>query len=255
MTNNSYVFPDLKSKIVLVTGASRGIGREIAKTLATNGVHVAINFLPGELGAQELSNELESLGGKGTPIYFDITKIDEMKNAIDEFQKNNGVITGLVNNAGISIDQLALRLKEESLDKTLDVNLKGAIMLTSHLTKTFLKAENVSIVNISSVVGLMGNASQIAYASSKAGMIGFTKSYAKEMSAKNVRCNAICPGFIETAMTDALNDQVKETYLSNIPLKRFGKAYEVSNLVCFLLSQASAYITGETIKIDGGLYI
>jgi 3-oxoacyl-[acyl-carrier protein] reductase len=178
-----------------------------------------------------------------------------MKEAFEKFVSEVGPITGLVNNAGISKDQIVLRLKEEDVDQTLNTNLKSAIMLTQILSRSFLKAENVSVVNISSVVGLMGNASQIAYAASKAGMIGFTKSYAKELASRNIRCNAVCPGFIATEMTSALEEKVKDAYLNSIPLKRFGEGPEVANLVCFLLSAASSYITGETIKIDGGLYI
>jgi 3-oxoacyl-[acyl-carrier protein] reductase len=146
-------------------------------------------------------------------------------------------------------------MKQEDVAQTIATNLTSAIMLTQILSRSFLKAENVSVVNISSIVGLMGNASQIAYSASKAGLIGFTKSYAKELASRNIRCNAICPGFITTDMTHALDEKVKEAYLNTIPLKRMGDPEEVASLVCFLLSKASSYITGETIKIDGGLYI
>ena len=190
-----------------------------------------------------------------SPLAFDITNTEEMKAALDRFNKETAQITGVVNNAGISRDQLVLRMKEEDVVATIDTNLKGAIMLTQVLSRSFLRAENVSIVNMSSVVGLMGNAGQIAYSASKAGLIGFTKSYAKELSSRNIRCNAICPGFIQTEMTETLDEKVKDTYLSSIPLKRFGDTDEVANLVNFLLSKASSYITGEAIKIDGGLYI
>jgi 3-oxoacyl-[acyl-carrier protein] reductase len=165
------------------------------------------------------------------------------------------VISGLVNNAGISKDTLLLRLKETEIDQILDTNLKGAMLVTQALSRGFLKAENVSIVNMSSIVGLMGNPSQAVYAASKAGLIGFTKSVAKELASRNVRCNAVCPGFIATDMTDALNEKAKEEYLKSIPLGKMGSTSDVSNLVSFLLSQASRYITGEAIKIDGGLYI
>lgn len=215
------------------------------------------NFREGkEAIANELAEELKSNGAtKATPLLFDITNTEQMKEALTKFQEDFGTITGLVNNAGISKDQIILRLKEEDLSRTLDTNLKSTIMLTQLLTRNFLRAENVSVVNISSIVGLMGNASQISYAASKAGLIGFTKSYAKELASRNVRCNAVCPGFISTDMTDTLDDKVKEAYLSSIPLKRFGDTEEVANLVSFLLSKSSGYITGETIKIDGGLYI
>jgi len=250
-------FEDLKDKKVLITGATRGIGKAIALNLATQGAHVVFNFREGkEEVAQEIKKELITAGASdATPIMFDVTNSAQIKVAIDSFIKEHGAITGLVNNAGISKDQIVLRLKEEDISRTIDTNLKGSILVTSALSRSFLRAENVSVVNISSVVGLMGNASQIAYSASKAGMLGFTKSYAKELSSKNVRCNAICPGFIETDMTESLDEKVKEAYLATIPLKRLGNVEEVANLVNFLLSRASSYITGEVIKIDGGLYI
>ena len=250
-------YNDLKEKKVLVTGATRGIGKSIAKQLATQGAHVIFNFREGkETIAAEMKKELMELGASdATPLMFDVTNFEQIKTAIDTFAKESGPIEGLVNNAGISKDTLFLRLKEDELSRILDTNLKGSIMVAQALSRGFLRAENVSVVNISSVVGLMGNASQIAYSASKAGMLGFTKSFAKELAAKNIRCNAICPGFIATEMTDALEDKAKDKYLETITLKRMGDAEEVANLVSFLLSSASAYITGEVIKIDGGLYI
>ncbi len=249
-------FSDLKNKGILITGATRGIGRELALSLATQGAAVVFNYRAGKEGeAEKLQGELMAAGAaSATPVLFDITDTNGMKEAIDKITKEIP-ISGLVNNAGISRDGLMLRLKEEDLNATLQTNLTGSIMLMQILTRTFLRAENASIVNISSVVGLMGNAGQVAYSASKAGIIGATKSYAKEMASKNVRCNAVCPGFIATDMTDALDDKVKESYLSSIPLKRFGTTNEVANLVNFLLSSASSYITGETIKVDGGIYI
>lgn len=250
-------FEDLKDKKVLVTGATRGIGRAIAMNLATQGAHVVFNFREGkEEIAKSMEEELKAAGAtNATAVMFDVTNSEQIKTALDTFNKEHGAITGLVNNAGISKDQIVLRLKEEDIAQTIDTNLKGSILVTSALSRAFLRAENVSVVNISSVVGLMGNPSQIAYSASKAGMLGFTKSYAKELASRNVRCNAICPGFIETDMTEALDEKVKEAYLSSIPLNRLGDVKEVSNLVNFLLSSASSYITGEVIKIDGGLYI
>ena len=250
-------FEDLKDKIVLVTGATRGIGRAIALNLAAQGAHVVFNFREGKEDiAKTIEEELKAAGASNaTGVMFDVTNSEQIKSALDAFNKEHGAITGLVNNAGISKDQIVLRLKEEDISQTIDTNLKGSILVTSALSRAFLRAENVSVVNISSVVGLMGNPSQIAYSASKAGMLGFTKSYAKELASRNVRCNAICPGFIETDMTEALDEKVKEAYLSSIPLNRLGDVKEVANLVNFLLSSASSYITGEVIKIDGGLYI
>lgn len=248
-------FFDLKNKVVLVTGAARGIGKEIALALSAQGAHVVFNYRGDDAKAIALKEELEAKGGKATPLKFDITDYAAMTTAIDEFTKNIAPISGLVNNAGISKDTLLLRLKPDEISSIIDTNLKGAMMLTQALSRNFLKAENVSIVNMSSVVGLMGNVSQAAYAASKAGLIGFSKSVAKELASRNVRSNVICPGFIKTDMTETLSDKVKEEYAKSIPLARMADPAEVADLTCFLLSNASSYITGEVIKIDGGLYI
>lgn len=250
-------YSDLKEKKILVTGASRGIGLALAKSLAEQNAHVVFNYREGkEETASRIQAELMELGASNaTPIMFDVTNQSQIKEATDAFIKEHGPISGLINNAGISKDQIVLRLKQEDILKTLQTNLMGAMLVTSTLSRSFLKAQDVSVVNVSSVVGLMGNPSQISYSASKAGMIGFTKSYAKELASRNIRCNAIAPGFIETDMTENLEEKVREKYLESIPLKRFGKTEEVSNLVCFLLSNASSYITGEVIKIDGGIYI
>lgn len=248
-------YHDLKDKVVLVTGAARGIGKAIALELSAQGAHVVFNYRGDEAKAAALKEELVAKGGKATGLKFDVTDYEAMTKAIDEFTKTVGPISGLVNNAGISKDTLLLRLKPDEISSIIDTNLKGAMMVTQALTRNFLKAENVSIVHMSSIVGLMGNASQAAYAASKAGLIGFSKSVAKELASRNVRSNVICPGFIQTEMTDALNEKVKEEYNKAIPLGRFGSSEEISNLTCFLLSKASSYVTGETIKIDGGMYI
>jgi 3-oxoacyl-[acyl-carrier protein] reductase len=249
-------YPDLEGKKILITGATRGIGKSIAEHLASQKAHVIFNYRSAPETAQQFANHLKELGASDShALEFDITDSNKIKESITNFTKEFGPISGLVNNAGISKDQIVLRLKEEDIAQTLDTNLKGSILVASHLARGFLKAENVSVVNISSVVGLMGNASQIAYSASKAGLLGLTKSFAKELASRNVRCNAICPGFIETEMTQNLEEKARDSYLENIPLQRFGSTEEVSNLVLFLLSQASSYITGEIIKIDGGLYI
>lgn len=250
-------FSDLEKKTVLVTGASRGIGLAIAKSLAKQKAHVVFNYREGkEEIALKIKQELLDLGASDVHhLLFDITNAGQVKECLTNFTKEVAPISGVVNNAGISKDQLFLRLKEEDLSQIIDTNLKGAIMLTQALSRNFLRAENVSIVNMSSIVGLMGNTAQVAYSASKAGLIGFTKSLAKELGSKNIRCNAICPGFIETDMTGELAKEVHEGYLASIPTKRFGSPDEVASLACFLLSQCSSYITGEVIKIDGGLYI
>jgi 3-oxoacyl-[acyl-carrier protein] reductase len=249
-------YSDLKDKRILITGATRGIGRAIAESLASQQAHIVFNYREGkEVAAEELSSALMKMGAASAiGLPFDITDSEKLTTELNNYTQTHGLITGLVNNAGISKDTLLLRLKPTEIDQIIDTNLKGAMIITQALTRSFLKAENVSIINMSSIVGMMGNASQAAYAASKAGLLGFTKSVAKELASKNIRCNAVCPGFIATDMTDALDDRVKEAYLSSIPLKRFGKADEVAHLVNFLLSQASGYMTGEVLKMDGGLY-
>ncbi len=248
-------YSDLNNKVILVTGAARGIGKSIALSLATQGAHVVFNYRGDEAKASALKEELEAAGGKATGLKFDVTDAEAMSKAIDEFTKTVAPISGLVNNAGISKDTLLLRLKPDEMSQIIDTNLKGSMMVTQALSRNFLKAENVSIVHMSSIVGLMGNVSQAAYAASKAGLIGFSKSVAKELASRNVRSNVICPGFIQTEMTEALTDKAKEEYSNSIPLGRMGNAQEVAQLTCFLLSSASSYVTGEVIKIDGGLYI
>ena len=248
-------YSDLKNKVILVTGAARGIGKQISLALASQGAHVVFNYRGDESKAAALKEELVAAGGQATGLQFDVTDYESMTKALDQFTKTVAPISGLVNNAGISKDTLLLRLKPDEINSIIDTNLKGCMLVTQALSRNFLKAENVSIVNMGSIVGLMGNASQSAYAASKAGMIGFSKSVAKEMASRNVRCNVICPGFIQTEMTEALNEKAKEEYSKSIPLARFGSSEEVASLTCFLLSQASSYVTGEVIKIDGGLYI
>lgn len=248
-------YSDLKDKVILITGAGRGIGKSIALALAEQGAHVVFNYRGDEAKAAALKEEFEAKGGKATGLKFDVTDYEAMTKAIDEFTKSVAPISGLVNNAGISKDTLLLRLKPDEISQILDTNLKGAMMVTQALSRNFLKAQDVSIVHVGSIVGVMGNASQAAYAASKAGVIGFSKSVAKELASRNLRSNVIAPGFIATDMTEALNEKVKEEYSKSIPLARFGTTEEVANLTCFLLSRASSYITGEVIKIDGGLYI
>jgi 3-oxoacyl-[acyl-carrier protein] reductase len=249
------VYPDLKDKVILVTGATRGIGKAIALNLAEQGAHIVFNYREGkDDAASQLAIEIKSAGGKATSLMFDLTNNDQLSAAICQFTKDVAPISGIVNNAGMSKDQIVLRLKNEDMEQTIDTNLLGPMRVIAALSRNFMKAKDVSIVNMSSVVGLMGNPSQISYSASKAGLLGVTKSLAKELASRNVRCNAVCPGFIVTEMTHALDEKVKEAYLSTIPLKRMGSGEEIAQLVGFLLSNASSYITGEVIKIDGGLY-
>ena len=250
------IYNDLENKTVLVTGASRGIGKAICEALAKQKAHVVFNYRGDEQKANELKEHFVSMGAsKVSAVQFDINDYDAMKSNLDAFVKENGPISGLVNNAGISKDQLCLRVKPDDIQNILNTNLKSAMVLTNHLTRQFLKAKDVSVVNMSSVVGLMGNTAQTVYAASKAGMIGYTKSYAKELASRKFRSNAVCPGFIATEMTEGLEEKVKEAYMQAIPLGDYGSTEDVANVTLFLLSNASKYITGETIKVDGGLYI
>ena len=243
------ILPDLEGKHILITGASRGIGQEIAKEFAKQKSHVVFNYRSNEQAAKDFEKELLSLGASNaSALNFDINDYENMYKVIDEHTKEHGVISGLINNAGISKDQLSLRVKPEDIEQTLTTNLKSTMVLTNHLTRQFLKASDVSIVNMSSIVGLMGNKAQTVYAASKAGLIGFTKSYAKELGAKNIRANAICPGFIETQMTAELKEDTKKKYTEAIALGHYGSCLDVANLVLFLTSRASSYITGEVIS-------
>lgn len=249
-------YEDLKDQKVLVTGASRGIGKAICEALAKNSAHIVFNYRGDEAKANELKEHFLSLGASAvSPIHFDVNDHQTMKTNIDAFVKENGAIAKVVNNAGISKDQLLMRVKPEDIDEILGTNLKSVMVLTNHLSRQFLKAKEVSIVNMSSIVGLMGNTAQSVYATSKAGLIGYTKSFAKELASRNMRCNAICPGFIATDMTENLADKAKDEYKKAIPLGDYGDTEDVANLTLFLLSSASKYITGEVIKVDGGLYI
>jgi len=249
------IYPDLKDKVVLVTGATRGIGKAIALNLAQQGAEIVFNYRGEKNKADDLTEQLQSFGIKSHALNFDLSDGQKINQELTRFVKEVAPITGVVNNAGISKDQLIMKLKEQELSEIIDINLKGPILVTAALSRSFLRAKDVSVVNISSIAGLMGNVGQSAYSASKAGLIGFTKSFAKELGSRNVRCNAVCPGFIDTDMTKELDGSVREGYEKHIPLRKLGSADDVANLVIFLLSQSSSYITGEVIKIDGGLYI
>jgi len=242
-------------KVALVTGASRGIGAAIAKRLAKDGYHVLINYASSEQKALEVKKSIEATGGKASLLGFDVSNPTQVEESFKSIQKEFGTLSVLVNNAGIAIDGLLLRLKPEDLEKTLSIDLKGAIYCTKEATRIMMKARVGSIIQISSVIGEMGNAGQSAYAAAKAGLIGFSKSIAKELGGRQIRVNVVTPGFITTDMTEALTDAQKEAILPNIPLNSLGQPEDVAALVSFLASSESRYITGQVIGINGGLYV
>lgn len=241
----------LNEKVALVTGASRGIGRAIAQKFAKEGAHIAAIYCGSEQGALELKSEIEQNGGKINIYKCDVSSFAECESTVKKVIEDFGGVDILVNNAGITNDKLVLQMGEDDFDSVIDTNLKGAFNMIKHCYRNFMKKKYGKIINISSVAGLIGNAGQANYSSAKAGIIGLTKTVAKELASRNVCCNAIAPGFIKTDMTEAFqdNDAVKDA----IPLKRMGGAGEVANLALFLADDVSDYITGEVIRIDGGL--
>ncbi|WP_422484435.1 3-oxoacyl-[acyl-carrier-protein] reductase [Gudongella sp. DL1XJH-153] len=245
----------MNGKVALVTGGSRGIGRNIAKVLAGEGYNVAITYNSNEELAKEVVKELEHSGVKAACFKANISIKDQVDNLIREIEKELGSVCVLVNNAGITKDNLLIRMSEDDWDSVMDVNLKGAFLTTKAVARGMMKKRYGKIINISSVVGVMGNAGQGNYSASKAGLIGFTKSMARELASRGIRVNAVAPGFIRTDMTDSLKEEVKEAMLLNIPLGYFAESEEVSNLVAFLASEKSDYITGQVIQIDGGMNI
>ena len=243
----------LQDKVVLITGASRGIGKSIAEECVKHGAKVAFTYLSSEEKAKALEAELTKDGGEAKGFRSDAAKFDEAQKLVDDVVAAFGTIDVLVNNAGITRDTLLMRMSEEQWDEVINTNLKSAFNLTKAVQRPMLKAKSGSIINMSSVVGVSGNAGQANYAASKAGLIGFTKSVAQELGSRNIRCNAIAPGFIETEMTEVLDQKVVEEWRSSIPLKRGGKPEDVANLVVFLGSDMSTYITGQTINVCGGM--
>ncbi|MGG7073634.1 3-oxoacyl-ACP reductase FabG [Campylobacter sp. 9BO] len=242
-------------KNVLVTGASRGIGAEIAKILANFGLKVWINYRSKPEIADTLMSEIIAAGGQAAVVKFDVTDEDEFIKAINLIVECDGELSYLVNNAGITNDKLALRMKTDEFTGVIDANLTSAFIGCREGLKVMSKKRFGSVVNIASIVGEMGNAGQVNYSASKGGMIAMTKSFAKEGASRNIRFNAITPGFIETEMTAVLSDEVRANYEQNIPLKRMGSAAEVAYGVAFLLSDYATYTTGEVLKINGGLYM
>lgn len=243
----------LKGKTAIVTGASRGIGKAIAEQLALNGANIVLNYRTNVNAVEEVLNSLKQKGVKAVAVQADVSKADEAQKLIQSAIDNFGRIDILVNNAGIIKDNLLMRMSEEDFDTVIDVDLKGVFNCIKSVSKIMLKQRYGKIINISSVVGLAGNAGQVNYAAAKAGVIGITKSVAKELGSRSITVNAIAPGFINTEMTDVLSDKVKQESINNIPLKHFGKPSDVAMAVVFLASDMANYITGQVIQVDGGM--
>ena len=243
----------LDGKVALVTGGSRGIGAAIVRRFAEQGANVAFTYRSSAEQANALAAELEELGITAKACQSDAADYEAAENLAKEVLGAFGKVDILVNNAGITKDTLMLRMTEAHWDDVIQTNLKSIFNLTKHLIRPMMKNRSGSIINMSSIVGMTGNAGQANYAASKAGIIGFTKSIAKEMGSRNIRCNAIAPGFIETDMTDHLDDKVKESYLQNIPMNRLGKAEEVADVCVFLGSDLSTYLSGQVISVCGAL--
>jgi 3-oxoacyl-[acyl-carrier protein] reductase len=247
---------DFSGKTALVTGGSRGIGRAIAVTLAQGKAKVAINYAGNEAAAQEAAQLCEKAGSPQVKLYkFDVADPAACAAAVDEVTAAFGGLSILVNNAGIALDQLVMRLKDEDWQRQMNVNLTGAFNLIRAVSRPMMKARGGSIVNLTSVVGETGNAGQAAYAATKAGLIGLTKSVARELASRNIRVNAVAPGFIDTDMTQALPEAVKGKMLEGIPLARLGAAQEVADAVAYLASDKASYVTGEVLRVNGGMYM
>ena len=243
----------LKDKVAIVTGGTRGIGRAIALKIADHGANIVINYRNSDKEAEELKAILEGKGVKVLTVKCDISNFEDSKNLMDKCKEVFGKIDILVNNAGITKDTLIMRMKEEDFDNVIDVNLKGTFNCAKHASAIMLKQRFGKIINMTSVVGIAGNAGQVNYAASKSGVIGLTKSLAKELGSRGITVNAVAPGFINTDMTASLSEKVKEEASKNIPLKRLGDPEDVANLVGFLASDAANYITGQVINVDGGM--
>ena len=243
----------LNGRVALVTGASRGIGRAIAQTLGASGATVIVNYKSNADAAEEVVRAIGETSGRAVAIQADVSEPAGVEQLFKRIQADHGQLDVLVNNAGITRDNLLLRMKEEDFDAVLNTNLRGVYLCTKAALRPMMKRGGGRIINITSVVGLMGNPGQANYAAAKAGLIGFTKSIAREMASRNITVNAVAPGYIETELTDTLSEQVRAAILESVPLARLGQPQDVANLVCFLASDAAAYITGQTITVDGGM--
>ena len=244
---------NLSGKIALVTGASRGIGRQIAVTLAGYGATVIVNYNGSQAKAEEVVKEIKHHGGRAEALRCNVAEFDQAKELIDGVIKTYGSLDILVNNAGITRDNLIMKMSEEDFDAVISTNLKGAFNCVKHASRQMLKQRSGRIINISSVSGVMGNAGQANYCASKAGVIGLTKSIARELGSRGITVNAVAPGFIETEMTEVLSEEVKKTLGEQIPLKRFGTTRDIAETVAFLASDHAGYITGQVIQVDGGM--
>lgn len=243
----------LKDKTALVTGGTRGIGQAIVRKFAEQGCNVAFTYVNSEEKAKQLESELSAMGVKAKAYKSNAGVYSEGEILVDEVMKDFGAIDVLVNNAGITRDNLILRMSEEQWNEVIDANLKSVFNMTKHVSKIMLKNKSGSIINLTSIVGEKGQAGQANYAASKAGIIGFSKSIADEFGSRNIRCNAIAPGFIETDMTAVLNEETQKGILNNIPMKRMGKPEEIANTALFLASNLSTYVSGQVISVCGGM--
>lgn len=243
----------LNDKVALVTGASSGIGKEIAKMLAAKGAKVIINYSSSSEAAQAVVSQIEEAGGTAECIGCSVSDFTAVGAMIKDIVKRYGHIDILVNNAGITKDNLLMAMKEEEFDAVIDVNLKGTFNTLRHVYRYMLKQKSGSIINISSISGVVGNPGQVNYAASKAGVIGMTKSMARELAGRGIRVNAVAPGFVATPMTEKLPEAAKEAGLAQIPMGRFGKPEEIASAVCFLASDEASYITGQVLHVDGGM--
>jgi 3-oxoacyl-[acyl-carrier protein] reductase len=243
----------LNGKVAIITGASRGIGKAIAQEFVRQGATVVFTYRSSEEKARALEVELSANGGKAKGFQSDASKMDEAEQLVSDVVASFGTIDIIVNNAGITDDTLLMRMTEDQWDRVIDVNLKSCFVLTKAVMRTMLKKRSGSIINVSSVVGVQGNPGQANYAASKAGILGFTKSVALELGSRNIRCNAVAPGFIETEMTASLDENTVQGWRDAIPLKRGGKPQDVAQLCTFLASDMSSYITGQTLCVDGGM--
>ncbi|HIV02916.1 MAG TPA: 3-oxoacyl-[acyl-carrier-protein] reductase [Candidatus Aphodoplasma excrementigallinarum] len=244
---------DLTNKTAIVTGAGRGIGKAIALKLASFGANIVVNDIPSSADADETAKEIEAMGRGALVCKGDVRNFDDVSEMVKKTLDKFGTVDILINNAGITRDNLIMRMDEKDFDDVIAINLKGAFNCIKAVTRPMMKQRSGAIVNMASVVGIMGNAGQANYSASKAGLIGLTKSTAKELSSRGIRANAIAPGFIESLMTDKLPENVKNEYFKAIPLGRFGTAEDIANTAAFLVSDMASYITGQVIHIDGGL--